>query len=76
MKTVIDTHTMCNSTEANKTVLEHLKIDFKEVESKKSKTKYLRLLRHSDIYPDQQKMIEELDRCKINTYYDDLLKHL
>ena len=49
MDTVIDTHTVCKFSEANKTVLEHLKIGFKEVESKRTKTKYLRLLRDSKV---------------------------
>ena len=70
MNTVIDTHTVCKSTEANKTVLEHLKIDFKEVESKRSKTKYLKLYRRSEIFPDNWEMIEELNRWRVENFID------
>tara|TARA_Y100001937_G_scaffold49626_1_gene69140 strand:- start:299 stop:532 length:234 start_codon:yes stop_codon:yes gene_type:complete len=74
-QTVIDTHTVCKSTEANKTVLEHLKIDFKEVESKKSKTKYLKLFRHPNVHSDGWEMIEELNRWRVENFIDIILLH-
>ena len=74
MDTVIDTHTVCKFSEANKIVLEHLKIGFKEVESKRTKTKYLRLLRDSKVFSDHWDMIEELNRWRVENFLDIILK--
>ena len=74
MDTVIDTHTVCKSTTANKVILEHLKIGFEEVESKKSKIKYLRLLRDSKVFSDQWDMIEELNRWRVENFLDIILQ--
>ena len=73
MDTVIDTHTVCKSSGANKVILEHLKIGFEEVESKRTKTKYLRLLRDSKVFSDQWDMIEELNRWRVENFLDIIL---
>tara|TARA_R100001015_G_scaffold4069_1_gene1412 strand:+ start:373 stop:600 length:228 start_codon:yes stop_codon:yes gene_type:complete len=73
MDTVIDTHTVCKSTEANKVILKHLKIGFEEVESKRFKNKYLRLLRDSKVFSDQWDMIEELNRWRVENFLDIIL---
>ena len=74
MKTVINTHTVCRASEANKVILNHLKINFKEVTSKKTKTKYLQLLRNSDVHPNQWEMIEELNRWRVQNFLDIILQ--
>tara|TARA_R100000995_G_C3434778_1_gene100268 strand:- start:293 stop:514 length:222 start_codon:yes stop_codon:yes gene_type:complete len=70
IKSLIDMHQVVKAREANKVILEHLKINFKEVESK-SKNKYFQLYRSES--QDSWDIIEELNRWRVQNFLDIIL---
>ena len=70
IESLIDCYQVCNATEANKIILNELKINFTEVESSKG-VKYFRLFRTAS--QDTWDIIEELNRWRVQNYVDRVL---
>ena len=70
IESLIDCYQVCNATEANKIILNELKIHFTEVESSKG-VKYFRLFR--TVFQDTWDIIEELNRWRVQNYVDRVL---
>ena len=68
---LFDSQTVVADTESNKTILNELKIAFKEVYQKRTGTGYLKLFLTES--QDHDETIEELNRWRVQSFIDRVL---
>ena len=68
---LIDSHTVVTDRQANRTILNELKISFKEVQNPRTGTGYLKLFLTES--QDHDETIEELNRWRVQSFIDRVL---
>ena len=68
---LIDSHTVVTDRESNRTILNELKIAFKEVQNPRTGTSYLKLFLTES--QDHDETIEELNRWRVQSFIDRVL---